>query len=150
MNYDNLKVDLQTSMETMTSATSNSPIRIWREDNVGKIDNLVKQRGYLLWDLDLDHFEECSEGYTNKAEGILDITVHARSRTKRQTLLTEWLDVFIPTVNNYRLFTPLDLTNSVIHNLHLVSSVDLTSEKTGHPQPEIPGLFSQFNIKVSF
>jgi hypothetical protein len=130
--------------------TNASSVPVYKEDYVPEDLGSKRETGFIAWSFDMEYFMECSKHYTGTVEGNLDVISYARDRVVRNTIYTNVLDLWVPTVDGNRTSKgPAALGDMYLHYASLEDVDELFAEKTGHEQSETPGIITTFRIKIS-
>lgn len=137
--------DIQTLL-----ATNASGVKVYRSDYVPTQLGSLRDTGYIEWDLQIGSFEQNSREYTGILFADLTVISYAVSRSVRDTVYTDVLDLFMPTNAGYRkTAAPVALGDSFLHYADLADIREVTLQKEGHQTPETPGIWTTFELKLS-
>jgi len=127
-----------------------SGVSVFREDYTPTELGNRRTTGYITWDFDVEEREQNIHHYTGNVFGMLYVSAYAVSRTNRDTVHTDVLDLFHPLDGNYRKsVAPKSLGNTWLHYANLEDVEEITLSKGGHMSPETPGIMTTFELKLS-
>jgi hypothetical protein len=139
-------LDIQTLL-----ATNASGVSVYRADYVPTELGDRRDTGFITWNFDLDRFEENSCEYTGNIFGNLDIVAYAVTRSVRDTLYGDVLDILLPVngAGKRAQAAPFAMASSFMHYTHWTDTDELFVENQGHETSETPGIFFTFECKLS-
>lgn len=138
--------DIQTLL-----ASNAGGVKAYRADYVPTELEGKRDTGYIEWDFELDKFEQNSCEYTGNVFGNLTATSWAVTRSIRDAVYEDVLDLLMPATNGYRKqVAPRDLGSCYLHYADLVDIREFALELEGHQSPETAGIYASFNLKLSY
>lgn len=147
---EDLYLDLAELLGGNAGTGHTNPRQVQREEFARREDGDVDV-GFITWTMEVDTVNDCSEGYSGIVEGPFDVIVWGRKRDTRKKAKKDVLDIFLPIDSGSgrrQSLGPKQLTNTFLSFCYLDDINEVFTEKTGHPNAELPGLQLSFRLKA--